>query len=187
LKVRRRVLVIGPAGSGKTHLAKYFEKRGKVAFDCDGTPGLPRVEDAEGNPKEPTVEEWQEWSGLKWMWSRKKIEALLAANPEVYLFGVADNMYDFKPLFDELYFLKADRELIAKRLQNETRKNDFGRSPKQRDLVLNTLDNFAEDARKRGFKFIDASLSASKIFEIICGDSKIMNIKQRVKPRNGLC
>jgi hypothetical protein len=172
MKKRRHVLVIGPTCGGKTHLAGYFEKRGKVAFDCDSFPGLARTVDLEGNPKEPTAKEWRTWSGIKWVWNREKIEELLAANPEAYLFGTADNMYEFKSLFDELYYLDIGRELILKRLRSKARENRFGRFPKQRERVLNTLDYFAADAKKHGFRFIDASLSPAEIFRMICGRSR---------------
>lgn len=162
------MLVIGPAGSGKTHLAKYFQKRGKVAFDCDHVPGLSHWADIVGNPKELTEKEWRECSGVKWVWNREKLEELLAANTEVYLFGAAENWYKFKHLFDAFYYLLADRELIIKRLQSKARQNRFSKFPKQRDLVLNTLNGFTKDARRHGFKFIDASLPANRIFKIIC-------------------
>jgi hypothetical protein len=160
--------VVGPAGSGKTHLAEYFKKRGKIAFDCDHVPDLSHWEDLEGNLKELTEKEWRECSGVRWMWNLEKLEELLATNAEIYLFGAAENTFEFSRLFDGLYYLLADRELIVKRLQSGARKNRFGKFPKQRDLVLNTLNGFTADARRHGFKFIDASLPASKIFKIIC-------------------
>jgi AAA domain-containing protein len=165
--VRDHVLITGPAGSGKSRLARYFRRRGRNAFDADEVPGLCFWVDRAGNPKEVTPEEWRTMEGIQWFWSTTQLDELLRGAEEIYLFGSADNQYEFLSRFDRRYYLRASSALISARLEDPRRDNDFGRGPVQRELVLRSLPVEEERARKAGFEFLDASESPPDIFNAI--------------------
>lgn len=169
--MRDRVLVSGPSGAGKSTLARYFASRGKKAFDGDDVDGLPQWTDMNRKPKEITKEEWTTMKGVLFCWNEKRLKEFVESFDEVYLFGSADNMYELLGYFDKLYYLRSDESLISDRLSHPARDNDFGREEPQRSLVLKTLKDYEERARKAGFEMVDASLSPEEIFDRICGSS----------------
>jgi hypothetical protein len=164
----RRVLVTGPAGSGKSYLARYFRDQGRDAFDADEVPDLARLVDVDGKPRKFSEGEWLAYEGLRWVWDAEVLNGLLAGREEVYLFGSCSNLYDFVDLFDRKYFLDASRELIEARLLAPTRDHDFGRGEAQRRFVFAELPLEVSRARAAGFNFVDASKSGSEIFGEIC-------------------
>jgi hypothetical protein len=167
--MRDRVLIVGPSGTGKSRLARYFQEKGRNAFDADEVPGLAGWTDLAGSPKEISKEEWRTQEGVRWTWNAERMTELLRESEEIYLFGSSSNLYDFLDLFDRRYYLRASEALISERLQSPGRDNDFGREEPQRSLVLGSLPAEEDRARRVGFEFIDASLSPQAIFERICG------------------
>ncbi len=163
----KHILISGLPATGKTYLSRYFKKRGKNAYDADEIVGR-WIDKKTGKPREPTKREWEQLSGIEWEWDGIKLKKILKKNKEVYLFGSANNMHDFVSLFNKAYYLHADKDLIVKRIKNKNREHDFGKPAKQRKLILSWIKPVEERAKKEGFEFIDASLSAQKIFGIIC-------------------
>lgn len=167
------VLISGKSGSGKTTLAEFFKKAGKNAYDADIVPGLGFWTDSSGKPRpQPTHEEWEQVKGFEWKYDSVKLKEILSQNNEIYLFGGSENIYDLAKLFDRLYYLYADEKLILERLEKRSKSgksyHDFGRIEAQRKGIISNIGARAEQARKAGFVFIDASLSPQQILAIIC-------------------
>ena len=168
--ITKHILVTGLPATGKSYLAKFFKKMGKNAYDADDVIGR-WVDKKTGKPREPTKREWEQLSGIEWEWDSKKLKSILKQNKEAYLFGSANNIHELAHLFDKTYYLRADKELILKRIRNKDREHDFGRPVKQRKLILSWIKPVEERAKKAGFKFIDASLTPEEIFNIIAKKS----------------
>jgi hypothetical protein len=175
--MKNHVLIAGPSGSGKTTLAEFFKQQGKNAIDVDLS-GVGTWIDSEKNQVTAPadlgkgINEWAEDRKLEWVWNGDKLKALLAKDEELFLFGGSGNMFDFIGLFDGLYYLKADKELVLSRLEMRLKSgksyHEFGKTQAQRDLILSGLEWGEEKARKAGFQFIDATLTPKQIFDIIC-------------------
>jgi hypothetical protein len=128
--------------------------------------------DLEGNRKEITVEQWRTQAGTRWVWNAERLRKPIEENDELYRFGGSRTMYEFLALFDRLYYLRAIPTRISERLRSPARDNHRGRDAPQRNLVLNTVRDDEETARKVGFEFVEASVSSERIFQKICREDE---------------
>ncbi len=166
--MHRRVLITGISGSGKTYLARYFRRRSLNAYDGDAVHGLAKWVNGKGRAVSYPKDASQEWlSRNYWVWSERRLRALLNCRRDVFVFGIPHNLYDIVTLFNEAYYLKASRALIHKRLASRGRDNDFGKAPHQMRMIL-AWKNYADrQARMAGLRFIDASLPPSRIMRAL--------------------
>ncbi len=165
----RRILVTGPSGSGKTTLCRYFRERGVNAVDGDSIRGLGRPVDLKGLPLgRITKEQWRRIEDWRYYWDLVALKRFVARRPDVVLFGASDNLFDLdlRPLFDRRIYLRSSWSLIRSRLDDPSRDNDWGRKsqPAQREWVRQATLRWPKRAKARGFEFIDARLTPSRIF-----------------------
>jgi dephospho-CoA kinase len=175
-RTHRLVLIAGVSGSGKTTLLKYFKKHGKNVLD-GSTDGIGIWVDTEGNPRgKPTKSEWAKREGFDWRWNTNalKRELMRYKHRELYAFSDAANLDEVMPLFEELYWLNADTELILSRLHKRARGKfskihgkTYGATKAQRDHVLRKLEADNKWAKKMGFRSVDAALTPRALFKII--------------------
>ncbi|MCL5430365.1 MAG: ATP-binding protein [Candidatus Marsarchaeota archaeon] len=176
-EIHRFVLIAGASGSGKTTLKNYFQSMGKNVLDGD-TEGIGIWVDEKGNQrKEPSKEEWETRKGFDWRWDISALKRVLEtySGQEVYAFSDAANLNEVRFLFDELYWLSADYELIEERLHKRAKDESaekiqgaaYGATDEQRKYVLKKLEAGEVWAKEKGFIFVDASLSPEELFDII--------------------
>lgn len=166
--VTGRILVTGPSASGKSTLAHYLRERGVDAVDGDEVRGLGRPVDPGGRPlRRVSKERWRRIDDWRFFWHEPTLRRFLTHRPDVVLLGAADNLFDLDlaPLFDRRIYLRATWRVIRARLNSPTRDNDWGRDaqPAQREWVRRAVRNWPARARARGFEFVDATLSPSRI------------------------
>lgn len=173
----KRVLITGPGGSGKTTLAEFFQIKGKNAIDAD-LAGIGAWFDQNGIEVEIPIDldmseinKWAEDNGLTWHWKRDALVKLLSNFNEVFVMGSARNAFDLVSLFDKVYYLFADEQLILDRLKKRTvtgaNYHDNGRTHEQRMEIVRKIKPKLIEARERGFEFIDASLTPLQLFQKI--------------------
>lgn len=168
--MRYRVLVVGLPGSGKSHMTKYFAKKGKHAYDTDKVERLSNWIDKEGHVAKYLHSKYHDeeyLSKYKWRWNRAKFKKLLKENDEAYFFGSSDNETDFYKYFDRIYYLRAGKRLLSARLKSRKNRDHFGRTAQQRRFVYSWLEYVDKRARENGLVIIDAALPPKAIFNII--------------------
>jgi hypothetical protein len=168
--MHNRVLVVGLSATGKSYLAAYFKRKGKHSYDTDKLE-LSHWVDKRGHVAKYIHTKYHDeeyLSKYKWRWDKTKFKKLLKVYDEVYFFGSADNETEFYKYFDRVYFLKANKRLLSIRLKKRGNKDHFGATEQQRRLIYSWIDHVEKRAKEEGLKFIDASLSPSQIFRIIC-------------------
>jgi len=163
-----RILVTGPSASGKSTLARYFRARGVNAVDGDELRGLGRAVDLEGRPlRRITKDQWRRIEDWRFSWDEATLRRFLARNPNVVLFGAADDLFelDLVRLFDRRFYLDASWSVIRARLNSPARDNDWGRDdhPAQREWVRKAVREWPGRAKARGFEFLDATLPPATI------------------------
>jgi len=169
-----RILITGASGSGKTTLCRFFRERGVNAVDGDDVRGLGGPVDLQGRPiRHISKDQWRRAEDWRFFWNYDVLTRFLARNPNIVVFGACDNMFDLNlaPLFDRRIFLRAPWSVIRMRLNGPTRDNDWGRDaqPAQREWVRKAVREWPVTAKARGFEFIDAASSPTRIFRQVCG------------------
>lgn len=168
-----RVLIIGPSGSGKTYASAKLREKGINAVDADLIPDLSNWYDKDDRRVEFPSDAGKEFlDNHTFLWSREVLEKFLKNRNEIYLFGLSGNVFDMFDLFDKIYFLKVAPEVLAERLQHESRENPMGKTAYQMQNALNYAKEIEETARKLGIKMIDANKTPKEIFKEMSGGEK---------------
>lgn len=137
----RRVLVTGMSGAGKSRALAELSKRGFQVLDTDD-PG------------------WTVWSDVEdgYVWREDRIAELLAreTGPPLFVSGTVSNQGKFYPRFDAVVLLSAPADVLLTRLENRTT-NSYGKTPEERELVLEHLAEVKPLLRRTCTHEIDAT------------------------------
>lgn len=111
-----KVFITGSGGVGKSTVIKNLVERGFTAYDTDDMPGVTRLEDKEGNPKEwPTG--YIDWSKYQWNWQRPEIEKLLMSDETVFMGAMPSNWREFVGDFDTTIAVTVNSQVHEQRLK----------------------------------------------------------------------
>ena len=163
-------LITGSSGAGKTSVAAELARRGWRAIDTDIEPGLARWEGPDGavveRPKHPS----HEWLAVyRWAWDAARFEDLVAeVGPGwLVLCGNSSNATDFIERIDRIVLLEIDVATMLRRLDKDTRDNDFGAVGDTRDQLIRWLPGYQERLRAIGADVIDATGPLDAVVEAV--------------------
>ena len=168
--VKGAFFVSGPAGAGKSTLAKQLTGRGYHAIDGDiglgalGNDGLGAFFDENGRPTSHLHPESQEWKDRHtWKIVGETLKRVISDHKEDHIFicMAAHNQYDFFYLFDKIFFLDLSPEALQRRLLNK-RDHGYGQEPFQQKRILDDFPNFRLRMQQEGAIFINAEQSDSE-------------------------
>jgi adenylate kinase family enzyme len=166
--LQKNILVVGPAGSGKTYLTDHLNKQGINAIDADNIPDLGKWVDKKGQPVLFLKDASKEWFDQHdYIWDLNVLRDYMAQHKPIIVFGLSSNCFEATPFFDKRFYLHATPDLLQKRLSSADRVNPMGKDAQQTQAILNTLQVIEENAEKHHFQRIDASLSPQAIQEIL--------------------
>jgi len=144
-----RVLVTGMSGTGKSTALVELEKRGFRVVDTDST-------------------EWSEWvpASEEWLWREDRMAGLLAEDGERTLFvsGCMSNQGKFYDRFDAVVLLSAPADVLLGRIEKRTT-NDYGKPPRERDLILHHLETVEPLLRATSTHEIDANRPVAEVID----------------------
>lgn len=156
--ILKKVLIIGPSGSGKTYISAELRRRDINAVDADLITGLSDWFDRNGNKVDYPKDADKEFlENHEFLWDKKFLREFLDKQKEVYLFGLSGNIFSVIDLFDKVYFLKVNPQVLAKNLRRVNRKNLMGRTDYQLENALRYAGEIEIKANKLGIEFIDAT------------------------------
>ena len=146
-----RVLVTGMSGTGKSTALAELARRGYRVVDTDSP-------------------EWSEWvpGADEWLWREDRIAELLAEDGEPALFvsGCMSNQRKFYDRFDAIVLLSAPAEVILERVERRTT-NDYGKTARERDLIVTHLETIEPLLRVRATHELDASRPVAEIVDAL--------------------
>lgn len=165
----KKVLIIGPSGSGKTYISAELRKGGINAIDADLIPGLSGWFDKDGKEAEYPEDADKEFlDNHEFLWDEEFLKNYLAKQDEIYLFGMSGNVFSVIELFDKVYFLKVELQMLAENLRHESRKNPMGRTDYQLENALRYAEKIERQAKELGIEIINAAgKSSDEIFREI--------------------
>ncbi len=168
----KRILIIGPSGSGKTYISAELRKQGINAVDADLISGLADWFDGNRNKvKYPTDAGKEFLDSHEFLWDKEFLKEFLDKQKEIYLFGLSGNIFSVIDVFDKVYFLKVDPQILAKNLRHASRENPMGRTDYQLENALRYAKEIENKANELGIEFIDATnKSPEQIFSKISTD-----------------
>lgn len=164
--MKKSILVIGVAGSGKSSVSKKLNDLGYKAYDIEEIDGLFKTinkntgevyEDFENNDLEKV-------KNTDWKCDLKKLQEIIKNETSNIAFycGTASNWEDLIGLFDKITLLKASPEVIERRLSTRSVK-DFGGTKEVRDWALEWKNWLEEEIGKKGAIIIDANDNPEKV------------------------
>jgi dephospho-CoA kinase len=146
------MLITGMSGTGKSTALEKLGERGHRVVDTDS-------------------DEWSHWVTLPdgsadWVWREDAISELLISHQQGALFiaGCKSNQGKFYSLFDHVVLLSAPADVILTRIAGREN-NNYGKSPKERELILRHLAEVEPLLRATATYEIDASLPLNEVVQ----------------------
>lgn len=155
--------ITGISGSSKTTIARALNMRGEVAFDSKLNKGLFHFLDKDGNSPEQLDVNNAEWrKKYHWILNDKMLLDLINKNKEaerIFISGGVDALLPYKNMADKIFLLKINKETLLKRLNSETRDNDFAKDDETQNILSARLDRVQQKVLDNGATPIDATQS----------------------------
>jgi gluconate kinase len=156
---RKRILLTGTSGTGKSSVISALAARGDKAIDAD--------RDA-----------WSEWAPsvampdlpaanapeLEWIGRADRIRDLLVTDAADLRFvsGCARNMRQFSGPFDNIVLLSASTAVIVQRLSTRTN-HPYGRRPGELGRILGHIETVEPHLRRRATREIDTDMPLADV------------------------
>lgn len=154
--MNRKILVIGPSGSGKTYISSKLRAKGINTLDADQIEGLSGWFDGNGNRVEYQENADREFlDNHEFLWDKKFLKQYLEDQGEIYLFGLSGNIFEMLDLFDKVFFLSVEQDILAKNLRHESRENPMGKTDYQLENALQYAKEIEIKSKELGIKVIE--------------------------------
>lgn len=130
-----KYFISGNAGSGKSSTIKELGNRGFNAYDTDEITNASVLTDKKTGEEVPWPRPPIDWNRYSYDWRSDKIKEILDSEETIFLGGIVGNQEDFYSLFDKIFVLSLDSEIIKHRILTRTSK-DYGKHPEQLAGIL---------------------------------------------------
>ena len=149
----KKVYITGVSGTGKSTIAKEFEKRGIFTISIDEVEGLCCWRNKKtGVRVEYHFDGGKDWfENYDWMCDSEKLKELINVEKDlVVVAGIAGNQNSYLSLFDKVFVLQCKPEIFIKRVIERDTNDAFGKTPSEQEFLLNLYQNFEKDLLTKG-------------------------------------
>ncbi|RZU19010.1 shikimate kinase [Kribbella rubisoli] len=141
-----RVLVTGMSGAGKTTLLDELRRRGWLAIDTD----------------------YDGWVGADGRWDERRMEQLLADEPDVVVSGAVENQGRFYDRFEQVVLITAPVEVLIERVSTRTN-NPYGRTAEQQAEIAAYVETVEPLLRRGATVELDGRKPVGELADVIEG------------------
>jgi dephospho-CoA kinase len=165
------IYVTGAPGSGKTTIQRSLSKRGIECYDIDdevfgGPHNLLSGKKVIIPPANERSDDWfdyHEWRIYHDAFRKLKLEAV---SKNIVICGVAEADTEIVNLFDKVFYLKLDDQVLKQRISDRT-ENDYGKNPKELEVILNRKRKLDQRYSSANSVLIDASLPLEEVIKTL--------------------
>lgn len=162
-------------GTGKTTIIENLKRRGLFAFDIEEIEGLCYWRN------KTTFKRTHYHSGVskdwinehEWVSDIDKLKEIINNhNGLVITGGIVENQNEFLPLFNNFFLLQCKENTLIRRLKERIRKDEYGKTTIEQEMILNSYRKFEKNLIDRGAITINTGSSLDEI------TNKILSIIQ---------
>lgn len=158
--MNKSILITGIAGTGKSSVCRVLNDLGYEAHDFEDYDGMFQMYRKDNGEiyEDYDNADPEKIKNAEWRCDIKKLKELLEKqkSSKAFYCGVASNMDDIIPYFDELILLQTQPEILRGRLSNREGTDDMGNTEESRDAVLGWKDWWENEMKDKGAKILNA-------------------------------
>lgn len=169
--MKKKYLITGIAGSGKSTISKQLRSMGYEVFDLEEIKGMFAMYrkgttelfiDFDNSDPEKIKE-------AAWLCDIEKLKTLLTTQKEAVAFysAIASNIDDMIPLFDQVFVLSVPKEILHTRLSTREGIDQIGNTEGGRQEILGWYDWWEDKMKNKGATFISASGTPEEVVQIL--------------------
>jgi dephospho-CoA kinase len=166
----QHILITGMSGTGKSTLFTELKNRGLSAIDLDEHEDLCWMYFKEsGKLVETEFENHNlEWvQSVEWLWDKAKLQELINKQLETtYYCGSADNIEKMTALFNVIFVLQVNDEIVRARLSTRTN-NNWAQTTEVQDWLLAQTHGYVKVLMSNGAIALDANQPTHMIADIV--------------------
>ena len=174
--MNKSILITGIAGSGKSAVCDKLKQLGYKAYGIEDIDGMFALVDKKTGRviKDHNNDSLELVKERDWVCDKDKLQQLMYKNAKgiVFYCGTASNLDDLFPLFDKIFLLKANQEVLRKRLSARA-SNGFGRTSEVQEWMFSWKKWWEDHVCENGVIIIDVNRNLQKIATDIIGKSKL--------------
>jgi len=174
--MNKSILVTGVAGSGKSAVCDKLSQLGYKSYGIEDIDGLFTMVDKKtgeiiNNHDNNNLESVKNYD---WVCDKNKLQQLISKNTRgvVFYCGTASNLDDLFFLFDKIFLLRADQEVLRERLSSRL-SGGFGHTPEVQEWVLSWKKWWEDHVYEKGAIVINANRNLQEIAIDIIEKSKL--------------
>ncbi|WP_432881095.1 AAA family ATPase [Kribbella sp. CA-245084] len=141
-----RVLVTGMSGAGKTTVLDELRRRGWLAIDTD----------------------YDGWVGADGRWDERRMDQLLADEPDLVVSGTVENQGRFYDRFEQVVLIRAPVEVLIERVSTRTN-NPYGRTAEQQAEIAAYVETVEPLLRSGATVELDGRKPVGELADLIEG------------------
>jgi broad-specificity NMP kinase len=172
--MKKSIFITGIAGSGKSTVSRALKNMGYEAYDIeDDQYGLFMMMRKDTGEKYTDYDnaDPEKTKNALWVCDLVKLKELInnQASELAFYCGIASKNEELIHLFDKSIVLRADPEILYKRLLSREGTDDYGNTEAGRQRILGHKNEFEEKMIKAGMTPVDASPDSKEVAEAIVG------------------